>query len=77
MKITVEQVKNNLILNNDTNELSFEFNDEKGNQVAIDIDNYDKSLIYVYCADSVLYTFSKSYNNLNHAVNGINKFFNS
>ena len=77
MKLTLEQVKSNLILDEELNELHFEYKDAEGNEVAIDIDNYDKTLIFVYCADKVLYTFSKQYTNLNHAINGINKFFNS
>jgi hypothetical protein len=71
MKITVNQVKENLIFNPETEESSFDF-EEGGNNVCIDI--YDGQ-IFVCASDKVYYTFSKTFTNLNHAVNSINLFF--
>lgn len=54
----------------DESELNFDY-EFNGVQVAIDICKYDNS-VCVYASDNVCYTFSKMYNNLNHAINGLN-----
>ena len=54
----------------DDSEINFDY-EFNGVNVAIDICKYDNS-VCVYASDNVCYTFSKMYNDLNHAINGLN-----
>jgi len=75
---TEEQIMSNLIDASDLDTKTFDYSDSNGNECIIDIYLPDRS-ISVYCADHVLYTFSKMYNNtkLNKIIKDINNFFQS
>ena len=70
LKLSKELVLTNCKSEFDDSELSFDY-DFNGVNVAIDICKYDNS-VCVYASDNVEYTFSKMYNDLNHAINGLN-----
>ena len=69
LKLDYKTVKNNLV-KNEYDEASYEV-EFAGVQVAVDVYLPDGSTC-VYCVDNVLYTFSKDYNNLKHAINSVN-----
>lgn len=74
LKLNKEFILSN-IKSLDDSELIFDYK-FNGVSISIDIYKYDGS-VFICAEDNVCYTFSKTYNNLNHAINGLNLWLKS